>query len=158
MSSSRRPDWTTVIAGFGSPHGDDQAGWRVAALLSQRPDLSARVIVVHEPTQALAALRGCQRLIVVDACHAGGVAGAVTRLVWPDARIAVTHRHSTHGVSVADVLTLAEQLDDLPPIVELFGIEVADCSPGRELTLDIVRAIAEVESQIVGELREVAHA
>ena len=158
MSSSRRPDWTTVIAGFGSPHGDDQAGWRVAELLSQRPDLPARVIVVHEPTQILAALRGSQRLIVVDACHAGGVGGTVTRLIWPDARVAAMHRHSTHGVSVADVLKLAEQLGDLPQIVEIFGIEVADCSPGRDPTPDVSCAVAEVEARIVGKLCEAAHA
>ena len=71
MNSSSRDNWRAVVAGFGSPHGDDQAGWRVAAMLSQRPDLPARVIVVHEPTQILAALRGSQRLIVVDACHTG---------------------------------------------------------------------------------------
>ena len=158
MSSSRRPDWPTVVAGFGSPHGDDQAGWRVAAMLSQRPGLPARVIVVHEPTQMLAALRGCQRLIVVDACHTGGMAGAVTRLVWPDPRIAVSHRHSTHGVSVADVLKLAETLGDLPPLVEIFGIEVADCLPCQDLTPDVCCAVAEVEAQIVEKLCEAAHA
>ncbi len=158
MISSQRPDWPTVVAGFGSPHGDDQAGWRVAAMLAQRPGLSARVIVVHEPTQMLAALRGCQRLIVVDACHAGGVAGTVTRLVWPDARIVVRHRHSTHGVSVADVLKLAHKLGDLPLTVEIFGIEVADCSPGQDLTPDVGRAVAQVEAQLVGKLCEAAHA
>ena len=158
MNETWRPDWPTVVAGFGSPHGDDQAGWRVAAMLSRRADLPARVIAVHEPTQVLEALRGCQRLIVVDACQSGRLAGAITRLDWPDRQIAIAHRHSTHGVSVADVLKLAEKLGDLPPRVEIFGIEIADRSLGRDLTPDVVRAVNELAVEIVRRLREVAHA
>lgn len=158
MNASWRSDWPTVVAGFGSPHGDDQAGWRVAAILLHRADLSARVLTVHEPTQILEALRDCERLIVVDACRSGGVAGTITRLVWPDPRIAITHRHSTHGVGVADVLKLAEKLGDLPPSVEIFGIEVANRSPGHDLTPVVVQATAEVAVQIADQLREVAHA
>jgi hydrogenase maturation protease len=158
MNTSWRPDWPTLVAGFGSPHGDDQAGWRVVAILSGSADLPARVIAVHEPTQVLEALGGCQRLIVIDACQGGGCAGTVTRLVWPDPRIATHHRHSTHGVGVADVLKLAETLGDLPPSVEIFGIEIADRSLEHDLTPDVVRAVSEVAVQIVGRLREVAHA
>ena len=158
MNTSWRPDWPTVVAGFGSPHGDDQAGWRVAAILSRRPDLPARVMAVHEPTQVLEALRGCPRLIVVDACQSGGLPGAVTRLVWPDPRIAIAHRYSTHGVGVADVLKLAEKLGDLPPHIEVFGIEIRDRSLGQDLTPEVVRAVNEVAVEIVGRLREVAHA
>ena len=158
MDDAWKQDWPTVVAGFGSPHGDDQAGWRVAALLRRRPDVPARVVVVGEPTQLLDALRGSLRLILVDACHTGGVAGAVTRLDWPDPRIAVGHRHSTHGVSVVDVLKLAERLGDLPPGVEIFGIEAADCSPGRGLTPPVLEAVAEVEETIVETLRETVHA
>lgn len=151
-------DWPTLVAGFGSPYGDDQAGWRVAALLLRRSNLPARVLAIHEPTQVLVALPGAERLIAVDACHSGGMAGTVTRLTWPDPRITVTHRHSTHGVGVADVLHLAEQFGDLPPRVDVFGIEVADCSPGHDLTPDVVRAIAEVEMRIAKELLEPTHA
>ena len=43
ISNKLRPD--TVVAGFGSPHGDDQAGWQVVALLGQRSDLRARLYV-----------------------------------------------------------------------------------------------------------------
>jgi hydrogenase maturation protease len=115
-------------------------------------------MAVHEPTQVLEALRNCRRLIIVDACQSGGVAGTVTRLTWPDPRIAVAHQHSTHGVGVADVLRLAEKLGDLPPMVEIFGIEAGDRSLGQDLTPAVVRAVSEVAVQIVGRVREVAHA
>jgi hydrogenase maturation protease len=158
MNRPEQETCLTVVAGFGSPHGDDQAGWRVAAMLARRPDLLARVIAVHEPTQVLAALGDARRLIVVDACQTGEVAGAITHLTWPDPRIVSTHRHSTHGVGVADLLKLADQLQCLPTLVELFGIEVADCSPGRDLTPAVVRSVAEVEARIANDLCEVAHA
>ena len=76
MNLSPLIHWPTVVAGFGSPHGDDQAGWRLAAMLERRPDLPARVIAVHEATQLLDALQDCQRLIIVDACLSGGRVGS----------------------------------------------------------------------------------
>jgi hydrogenase maturation protease len=151
-------EWSTVVAGFGSPHGDDQAGWRVAAMLLQRPRLGAHVLAVKDPTQVLAALRSAERLIAIDACQGSGVAGTVTRHVWPDVRIAARHSHSTHGIAVADALRLAEKLGSLPPQVDVWGIEVADCSPGQDLTPQVVRAVAEVASKIVTELSESADA
>jgi hydrogenase maturation protease len=158
MESTVQRDWPTIVAGIGSPHGDDQAGWRVAALLARRSELPAHIITVHEPTQVLEALRGCERLIIVDACHWGGVVGSVLRLSWPDARIAAARRHSTHGIGIADVLTLAERFDELPSVVEVYGIETGDCLPGHDLTPEVARAAAEVEIQIAKDLCEAAHA
>jgi hydrogenase maturation protease len=158
MESTVQRDWPTIVAGIGSPHGDDQAGWRVAALLARRAELPARVIRVHEPTQILEALPGCQQLIIVDACHSGGVAGTILRFTWPDARIATAHRHSTHGVGIADVLRLAEKLDQLPPVVDVLCIEAGNYSPGEDVTPRVARAVAEVEGWIVRELCEAAHA
>jgi hydrogenase maturation protease len=158
MNRSWKSDWPTVVAGFGSAHGDDQAGWRLAAMLQHRPHVPARVIAVYESTQVLEALEGCQRLIIVDACQSGGSVGAVTRLQWPDPRIAVRHRHSTHGVGVYTALKLAERLGELPPVVEIYGIEVAGCSPGRDISPEVLQAVAELEAQVFAELREVTHA
>src|SRR5262245_55275322 len=84
-----------VVAGFGSPHGDDQAGWRFVGLLARRPDVRARLVKVTEGTQLIQELNGCRRLIVVDACHGGVRLGAITRLAWPDPRIRQYHNHST---------------------------------------------------------------
>jgi hydrogenase maturation protease len=150
--------WDTVVAGFGSPHGDDQAGWRLAAMLERRPDVHARVIAVHEATQLLDALEGCQRLIIVDACQSGGPVGSVTRLRWPDARIAEQHHHSSHSVGICGALQLASRLGRMPAQVDVFGIEIEDCSPGHEMGPAVIEAIVELESTIMNELREVVHA
>lgn len=150
-------DWPTVVAGFGSPHGDDQAGWELAALL-RRASLPARVVVVVDATQLLARLRSCQRLIIVDACHFSGSAGTITRLLWPDARIAAHHGHSSHGLGVAEMLELAEQLGCLPPLVEVLGIEITDCSPGHDISGKVIQAVTNLAAQLIDELSKVAYA
>jgi hydrogenase maturation protease len=150
--------WTTVIVGVGSPFGDDQAGWRLVGMLQRRPHVPARLKMIDEATQLVDEFDGCRRLIIVDACRYGGLVGAVTRLRWPDPRITERHNHSTHGVGVCDALRLAERLGRLPPAVEIFGIEVGDCEPGREICLEVLQAVAELEAVILAELCEAAYA
>jgi hydrogenase maturation protease len=145
--------WTTVV-GVGSPFGDDQVGWRLVELLQRKPHLSARLKTIPEATQLIDELDGCRRLIVVDACHSGGAAGAVTRLRWPDPRIAERHSQSTHGIGVCDALRLAERLGRLPFMVDIFGIEVGDCQPGREISHEVLQALAKLETEILAELCE----
>jgi hydrogenase maturation protease len=93
-------------------------------------------------------------LIVVDACRSGNRAGAITRLHWPDRRIAVRHGRSTHGIGLAEVLRLAERLGELPNNVEVCGIEVAEISPGYEISLETLWAVATLEAQLYDELLE----
>jgi hydrogenase maturation protease len=147
-----------MVIGLGSPFGDDQAGWRLVELLERRPDLPARVKAIDEATQLVDGLYDCSQLIIVDACRSGSQIGTLTRLIWPDRRIAARHSHSTHGVGVCDALRLAEQLGRLPPEVEIFGIEVGDCEPGREVCPEVLQAVAELEAVIFAELCEAAHA
>lgn len=158
MNSFSNSHWPAVVAGFGSPHGDDQAGWRLAALLQSRPDLPARVIAVHEATQLLDALPDCRRLIIVDACMSGDRGGTITRLRWPDARIAERHHHSSHSVGICGALQLASRLGRLPDQVDVFGIEVENCSPGQDISPAVERAIFSLETTILDEIREVVHA
>jgi len=143
-----------VVAGFGSPHGDDQAGWRVVELLQRRPNLPARLAKIAEGTQLIDELAGCGRLIVVDACRGGTDLGAVTRFEWPDARVRTYHSHSTHGVGLCNALDLAARLGSLPPEVEVFGIEIGDVRPLDGLTAEVARAAAALEEVLFGEICE----
>jgi hydrogenase maturation protease len=156
-SRDSRTDVDVVVAGFGSPHGDDQAGWRVVDLLRRRPNLAARLIKITEGTQLIDALDGCRRLIVVDACRGGPQLGTITRLVWPDPRIRQYHDHSTHGVGLCNALKLAERLGRMPPRVEIFGIETSSCRPLDEMSPDVVKAVSELAESTSAELREAVH-
>jgi hydrogenase maturation protease len=144
----------TVVVGLGSRCGDDQAGWRVVERLERRVGLPARAVAISEATELLNAIGGCEHLIVVDACRSGNRAGAITRLRWPDRRIAVRHTRSTHGIGLAEVLRLAERLGELPTDVEICGIELADFSPGKEISPETLRAVATLEAQLYDKLLE----
>jgi hydrogenase maturation protease len=141
-----------VIAGFGSPHGDDQAGWRVVTLLEAHGGLPARVLAVYDVSQILHALDGCSTLVVVDACLSSGEPGTISRFIWPDPRVAEYHGNSTHSLGVPNVLRLAEALGRLPETVIVYGIEVEQCDPGRAISAEVTGAIAELEAIIAAEV------
>jgi hydrogenase maturation protease len=147
-----------VVAGFGSPHGDDQAGWRVVTLLGRRSELPAHLVKITEGTQLIDELDGCRRLIVVDACRGVPQVGAITRLQWPDPRVRQYHNHSTHGVGLCNALELAERLERMPPIVEIFGIEIGSYRPLDEISAEVAQAIDELGKIISAELCETIHA
>ena len=147
-----------VIAGFGSPHGEDQAGWQVAARLAGDDSNVARVLAIREGTQLVSELAGCQKLIVVDACRSTSPLGTITRFRWPDSRIREHHSHSTHGIGLCNALELAAQLGRLPAEVELFGIEISGPNPLAELSCEVKSAVDELVEILRAELNEAVHA
>ena len=61
----------TLIAGIGSPHGDDQAGWRVIEALQRIASTSCRLLQVVVPHALLDQLdESVSALHVIDACLA----------------------------------------------------------------------------------------
>ena len=155
-TENRRTD--VVIAGFGSSHGDDQAGWQVIALLRRRADLPARLVEIRESTQLLDELDERRRLIVIDACVGGHQLGAITRIGWPDPRIRQYHNHSTHGVGLCNALELAERLGRMPADVEVFGIEVGTCRPLDGISAEVSQAATDLADIIAAELYETVDA
>jgi hydrogenase maturation protease len=140
------------VAGLGSPHGDDQVGWWIVEMLGRRHDLPAQLVKVHEATQLLDHAVNCERLIVVDGCRSGSPLGSITRLNWPDERIAQQHSHSTHGVGLCDALLLAARLDRMPSHVEIFGVEISQWEPGSRPSWEVLLVLPELENMIVEEL------
>jgi hydrogenase maturation protease len=145
---------STTVVGLGSPIGDDQAGWRLVELLQRRPDVPARLKIIHEATQLVDELAGCSKLIIVDACRGGMRTGAISRLSWPDPRIRQYHYHSTHSVGLCNALQLAERLGRMPPSVEIFGIEFGNDKQHDVMTPEVAQAVAELEKSIFTELCE----
>lgn len=158
MNSPKHGGWPTLVAGCGSSHGDDRTGWRLAKLLRRKRHVPARVLAICDPVQLIEELTGCRRLIIVDACCHGKEPGSVVRCRWPDLRLIERHSHSTHCMRVGDVLRLADRLGRLPPQVEIYGVEVADCSPASEISPAVAYAVEGLAEHILEELREVAYA
>jgi hydrogenase maturation protease len=164
-----------VVVGFGSPHGDDRAGWEVVERLDRRSEgwressrsaaqslrvasKRARVVRVREGTQLIQELEGRRRLIVVDACRSGGPVGTISRFCWPDPRIRAHHDRSTHEIGLCSALELAEQLGKLPQYVEVFGIEIGDLEPIGGMSAEVLQAVETLAAVIFSEIDEAVHA
>ena len=157
-STTADPVAPVVVVGLGSPHGDDQVGWRVIELLQRQENLPAKAIVVREGSDLVTNLEGCRRLIIIDACRSGSQIGSITQLRWPDPQIVEDSHRSMHGMTASQAMRLAEQLGRVPASVEVFAVEIGECLPGRGLSPAVLDAAIEVESLILTELREEAYA
>jgi hydrogenase maturation protease len=140
---------TVRILGVGSPHGDDQAGWRVLDSLRTRPSVvGAEITAIGQPVELLDHCPGCDRLILIDGCQTGAAPGTVTCLRWPDSRIPEQHGRSTHDLDLASALRLADALGRLPRTVVILGIEVAQCRPETGLSSAVARSLPVLEQRV----------
>ncbi len=69
----------TLVVGIGSPHGDDQAGWRVIDLLAQSMPGHCQLCRAKVPHELLDGLGDVQRMHVVDACATAGTTEGLMR-------------------------------------------------------------------------------
>ena len=101
----------TLIVGFGSSHGDDQFGWRVAEQLSALAEHSSVTVrQARSPAEILGWLEGVERLIVCDACQDLGLPGRMHHWRWPDAALAELRFAGSHDLGVSAALGLADRL------------------------------------------------
>jgi hydrogenase maturation protease len=147
---------SNLIAGIGSPHGDDQIGWHLVEYLRRNPSKidasSVSLFVARDPVDLMAQLDGVRRLVVVDGCQMGREVGEIMRLQWPDPGCFVRHSHSTHHVSLIQTLQLAEALNRMPSQVVLYGIEIASALPGDQLSPCVAAALPELARRITEEI------
>jgi hydrogenase maturation protease len=138
------------VVGLGSHHGDDRAAWRLVEML----DGAASSVVLGDPSHLLDHLEGCDKLILVDACRSGQVAGTIHHWSWPDSALPSFAGPSSHGLGVLAVLTLAETLGRLPPSVVLYAVEVQSCEPNQELSPALSAALPELCRRVREELSD----
>jgi hydrogenase maturation protease len=112
-----------LVVGIGSSHGDDQIGWFVAKELMRRSLNHCQIRIVGNPLEILDWLDECNVLHLVDSCKGDGPPGAIYRWDWPCEEIEVGRWSGTHDFNLAGVLALAEQLDQLPKRIVVWGVE-----------------------------------
>jgi len=112
-----------AVVGVGSWRTDDRVGWDVIEHLQQSAVEDVHYAVVATPILLLEHADQCRKLIVVDACSTGAVAGTITRIPWPDPRFVAADQCSSHGWGVVEALQLLTQLGRLPQEVVLLGVE-----------------------------------
>lgn len=162
---------TLLVAGLGSTHGDDQAGWLVVdhlnVLLSQTRDsgIGADARRISSPVDLLTLLPEYPRVLICDAvqCSPEAASTACFRIELPQPWTAqcladcfspaTSPRTGTHGIGLFEVLQIAQlQLRSQIPRVTLFGIPASNFSAfacASHATIEGARSVAE---QILQEL------
>ncbi|QDT22206.1 hydrogenase maturation protease [Gimesia chilikensis] len=136
------------IAGLGSPHGDDQAGWEIVRALKTRDLSQAIVHLSRTPDDLLNWLDPASPLVICDACRGAGPVGSIHHWQWPTAELDQVNWSGTHQIALPGVLLLAEELGLLPAQVIIWGVEIAETVPGdvisSEVSAGVERAVESI--------------
>ena len=145
------------IIGIGSPFGDDRLGGEVVEALGCSSTLASAAggnisfVVLDRPGALLLAhWHDADYVIVVDGVRSGAPPGTCHRLD-PGEWISQSSL-SSHGFGLASALELARALDDLPPHLVLYGMEIDPSSSGFTLSEPVRRSlpalIREIEREV----------
>lgn len=117
------------VIGVGSPFGADRAGWefvdylQTAGFPERFPELEWQTLDRPGP-RLIEWIAGMEFVVIIDALL-GGSPGQPRRV--DVAELAENGAgFSSHGFGVAEALTMAEALGDLPERLVILGIEVGD--------------------------------
>lgn len=132
---AERERHSCLLVGIGSPHGDDQAGWLVAAEIKRRqadrPEtLTCRL--AKSPSDLLDWLDDVTHLIVCDCCESPAQPGELRLWHWPADGLVRTRSSSSHQLGLTDVLDLATNIGRNPSRVEIWSIGGGRFSPETE--------------------------
>jgi hydrogenase maturation protease len=140
--------------------GDDGVGVRVAEVLASR-DLGPDIEVVSGGTAGMALSRyftESDQVLVVDAIAAGDTPGSVFRFTPQDAGITTLRSHTSHGLSLPNIM-LAAQLQGALPQVVVYAVQIGDITCGFDtLTPEVEAAVADVADMVAQEAESLAAA
>jgi len=143
-----------VVAGVGNEYRrDDGAGPMAAARAVRRAVVGLDIGPVVDPLDLLGRWDGADLAIVIDAIRSGSTPGTVQVVEMTTAGVdaGVT---STHGVSLAGALRLAQVLEQAPARVVVIGIEGIDFGKGQGLSPAVDAAVAVAVDKAVNLIAE----
>jgi len=114
---------SSLLVGIGSPHGDDQIGWRVADAIEGQRLAGLRVCRAGSPIDLVGWIENVDCLVVCDACQGVGPVGSWHRWCWPAAEVLPLKFSGSHDLGLAAALGLAERLGQLPEQVTIWAVE-----------------------------------
>ncbi|MCH9653687.1 MAG: hydrogenase maturation protease [Planctomycetes bacterium] len=141
-----------LIAGIGSPHGDDQVGWETVKQIQNMGSDLVSTHLARTPDDLLDCMEGFRLLVICDACQGAGDVGSSHHWEWPCNQLESINWSGTHNVSLPAVLALAEQLGRLPAAVHIWGVEVEQVLPGHPMSERVLAGAASVAQAICKEL------
>ncbi|MCA9010782.1 MAG: hypothetical protein KDB01_13620 [Planctomycetaceae bacterium] len=159
-----------LIAGIGSAHGDDQAGWLVAEHLAARirdcGDIKIRKAMI--PLDLLDWLDGVDILHVCDACEMTPCPEKLHRFTWVAAqwmksdqcreadihvRLRSPGSGGSHDFGLIEVLRLAAETRQLPQQVIIWAVEGLDFNPEGTISSFARIAAGQAADAIFNDLR-----
>lgn len=129
------------ILGCGNPLvGDDGIGVHIAnKLMEMRSELPDNVEVIDAGVGGLELLNfmeNAEQIIIVDAVKGAGDVGSVHRFEIEDIKNAISgDALSIHDTSIADVLCIAQHVQEMPKSVKIFAIEIEEAEEVSILSL-----------------------
>jgi hydrogenase maturation protease len=133
--------------------GDDGVGVKVAEDLSSR-DLGPDVEVVCGGTAGMAVARHfaeSDSVVVVDAIATDDVPGSVFRFTPQDVGLNKLRSHTSHGLSLPNIL-LAASLQGALPYVIIYAVQIGDITCGFDtLTAEVSEALPDVCDMVAAE-------
>jgi len=143
-----------LLIGVGTEHRrDDRCGLDVIRGLRRRVGAGARLVEASADAAALLDLWDREdRVRVVDAVRSGEVPGTRRVIEVEGDLTSPVPATSTHGLSLAEAISLGRALDRLPRRLTLYTIEVADVSMGDGLSPEVAVAVDRVVEQLAAEL------
>lgn len=144
-----------LLVGIGNEfRKDDGVGcYIVQKIMSCNDQRLATRILNREGTNLIECWRGYKTVYVVDAASSGQEPGTVHRFEIPAQPLPKSvFCTSTHALSLADVIHLAQTLDALPPEVIVYGIEAGSFEHGRGLTEKVKASADKLAEELSGEI------
>lgn len=127
-----------LLIGIGSPYGDDQLGWMIIDELSQQTQLCEHLTLYKSKgsgTDWYTLLPGHERLVFFDALISLKPPGSIINIKSNELDQAFAQRrHSTHGISLSESISLADTLGLLTIPVQVFGVSVGTCPSNNQLS------------------------
>ena len=152
------------VLGIGSPFGDDQLGWEVVKLLRKCIDLNQfssdqlQLICCDRPGMYLLELmRNANTVFLIDAIKTGTACGTLHRFKNQEIET-ISNPLSSHTLGVAEAIKMGRALDELPPNVILYGIEIGDIYYQSSLAEPIMKAVKVLSKQIKDDIFQWLHA
>jgi hydrogenase maturation protease len=157
LSAEATPaEGTIAVIGCGNANrSDDGVGGAVLRLLAARnldsaPSLVRLLDAGTDGVAVMFAARGCQRLIVVDACRSGAEPGAVFEV--PGEALGDTDAPplATHEFRWDHAIAAGRRIfrDDFPADVTVFLVEAESVGFGIELTPRVAASVVKVADRI----------
>ncbi len=149
-----------AVIGIGNPfRGDDGAGWAVIDALEGKVPCQIKLGKTRgEITEILSFFEDYSVLYLVDACLGSKEAGSWQRLdALKDNLYFENTQTSTHGLSIAQAISLAKTWEQLPTKLIVYAIFGERFAVERSLSAKVGKAVPKVTESILQE-EEIRHA